>query len=127
MFRIFSKFNGLFFRPKIKSAIEQYQSQLLKTVKDGINLLDAKFLKSYEDTENIKICNVRDIPQKAGSVIWAKQIKNKLEKYQERLNQILMDNWTDHPEGTQCKQRIDAILKKINTQTDTLMKDWDKL
>jgi hypothetical protein len=42
---------------------------------------------------------VRDIPAKAGSVIWAKQIKNKLEKYQERLNQILMENWADHPEG----------------------------
>lgn len=99
MFRIFSKFTGLYFRPKIKSAIEEYQSQLLKTVKDGINLLDAKFLNSYIETENIKICNVRDIPSKAGSVIWAKQIKNKLEKYQERLNQILMDNWADHPEG----------------------------
>lgn len=47
MFRIFSKFTGLYFRPKIKSAIEEYQSQLLKTVKDGINLLDAKFLNSY--------------------------------------------------------------------------------
>jgi len=47
MFRIFSKFNGLFFRPRIKSAIEEYQSQLLKTVKESINLLDKKFLQSY--------------------------------------------------------------------------------
>lgn len=37
-----------------------------------------------------------------------------------------MDNWADHPEGKQCKQRIDALLKKINTNTDNLMKDWDK-
>ncbi len=122
MFRIFSKFNGLFFRPKIKSAIEEYQSQLLKTVKDGINLLDNKFLKSYVETENSKICRVRDIPSKAGSIIWAKQIKHKLEKYQERLNQILMDNWADHPEGKECKQRIDALIKKINVNTETLMK-----
>ena len=50
MFRIFSKFNGLFFRPRIKSAIEEYQSQLLKTVKESINLLDRKFLQSYVDT-----------------------------------------------------------------------------
>jgi dynein heavy chain 1 len=50
MFRIFSKFNGLFFRPRIKSAIEEYQSQLLKTVKDGINFLDKKFLQSYDRT-----------------------------------------------------------------------------
>jgi len=50
MFRIFSKFNGLFFRPRIKSAIEEYQSQLLKTVKESINLLDKKYLQSYVDT-----------------------------------------------------------------------------
>lgn len=37
-----------------------------------------------------------------------------------------MDNWADHPEGKECKQRIDALLKKINTNTDNLMKDWDK-
>ncbi len=37
-----------------------------------------------------------------------------------------MDNWADHPEGKECKQRIDALLKKINTNTETLMKDWDK-
>lgn len=78
MFRIFSKFNGLFFRPRIKSAIEEYQSQLLKTVKESINLLDKKFLQSYYETENIKLCKVRDLPNKAGSIVWAKQIKNKL-------------------------------------------------
>lgn len=81
MFRIFSKFNRLFFRPRIKCAIEEYQSQLLKTVKDGITLLDKKFVKSYVETENIKICRVRDIPDKVGSIIWVKQIRYKLEKY----------------------------------------------
>jgi dynein heavy chain 1 len=99
MFRIFSKFNGLFFRPRIKSAIEEYQSQLLKTVKEGIILLDRKFLVSYAETENIKICDVRDIPKKAGSIIWAKQIKNKLEKYRDKIGEILMENWAEHPEG----------------------------
>ena len=78
MFRIFSKFNGLFFRPRIKSAIEEYQSQLLKTVKDGINFLDKKFLQSYDRTENRKICRVRDIPENPGKIIWAKQIRIKL-------------------------------------------------
>lgn len=78
MFRIFSKFSGLFFRPRIKSAIEEYQSQLLKTVKDGINFLDKKFLTGYDRTENSRICKVRDIPENPGKIIWAKQIKNKL-------------------------------------------------
>ena len=85
MFRIFSKFNGLFFRPRIKSAIEEYQSQLLKTVKDGINFLDKKFLQSYDRTENRKICRVRNIPENPGKIIWAKQIRIKLEKYESKI------------------------------------------
>lgn len=124
MFRIFSKFNGLFFRPRIKSAIEEYQSQLLKTVKESINLLDKKFLQSYVETENFKICNVRDVPMKAGSIVWAKQIKNKLEKYNDKIKEILMENWAEHPEGRECKNKIDALLKKLNTEP--IMKEWDK-
>lgn len=81
MFRIFSNFAGLFKRPRIKSAIEEYQSQLLKTVKDGINFLDKKYLKKYERTENSKICKVRDIPDIPGKIIWTKQIRTKLQKY----------------------------------------------
>ena len=90
MFRIFSKFSGLFFRPRIKGAIEEYQSQLLKTVKDGINFLDKKFLTGYDRTENIRVCKVRDIPENPGKIIWAKQIKIKLEKYEKRIEQILL-------------------------------------
>jgi hypothetical protein len=41
---------------------------LLKTVKDGINFLDKKYLKRYERTENSKICRVRDIPENPGKL-----------------------------------------------------------
>jgi dynein heavy chain 1 len=99
MFRIFSKFNGLYFRPRIKSAIEEYQSQLLKTVKDGIGFLEKKYVQKYEKTENRKICRVRDIPENPGKIIWVKQIRLKLEKYEQKIEQILMENWKEHPEG----------------------------
>lgn len=99
IFRIFAKFNGLFFRPRIKSAIEGYQSTLLKGVMESVTILDQKFLQSYVDTENIKICNVKDVPMKAGKIIWAKQIRNKLEKYNQKIKDILMDNWADHTDG----------------------------
>ena len=122
MFRILSKFNGLFFRPRIKSAIEEYQSQLLKEVKESITILDQKFLQSYVDTENIKICNAKDIPMKAGKIIWAQQIKYKLEKYYRKIKEILMENLEDHPEGKDCKMKIEHLLKKLNT--DTIIRDW---
>jgi dynein heavy chain 1 len=35
MFRIFSKFNALFIRPRIKGAIQEYQAQLIQKVKHG--------------------------------------------------------------------------------------------
>lgn len=124
MFRIFAKFSGLFFRARIKSAIEEYQSQLLKTVKDGINFLDKKFLQYYDRTENIKICKVRDIPENPGKIIWIKQIRIKLEKYEKKIQQILLDNWKDHPEGKEIKQKIEALLKQLNTEQ--LRRDWDK-
>jgi dynein heavy chain 1 len=35
MFRIFSKFNALFVRPRIKGAIQEYQIKLVQKVKQG--------------------------------------------------------------------------------------------
>jgi len=35
-------------------------------VKDGLNFLDKKYVKKYENTENKKICKVRDIPENPG-------------------------------------------------------------
>jgi dynein heavy chain 1 len=36
MFRVFSKFNALFFRPRVRGAIQLYQAQLIERVKDDI-------------------------------------------------------------------------------------------
>ena len=93
-------------------------------MKDGINFLDKKFLQSYDRTENRKICRVRDIPENPGKIIWAKQIRIKLEKYESKIEQILMENWKEHPEGKDIKQKIDALLRNLNTEQ--LKKEWDK-
>lgn len=95
---------------------------MLKTVKDGINFLDKKYLKRYEKTENSKICKVRDIPQNPGKIIWTKQIRTKLQKYEKRIEQILLDNWREHPEGKEIKQKIDALLREMNTEQ--LQREW---
>jgi hypothetical protein len=34
---------------------------------------------------------------KVGSIIWAKQIKIKLMQYNDKIKNILMDNWAEHP------------------------------
>lgn len=72
MFRIFSKFNSLLTRPRIRGAIEEYQSTLLKTVYQDIFNLKQKFLRNYVNTDAAKICATRDIVPSAGSIIWLK-------------------------------------------------------
>lgn len=47
MFRVFSKFNALFIRPKIRGAIQEYQNQLIDSVKDDIKKLHDKFKVIY--------------------------------------------------------------------------------
>ena len=124
MFRIFAKFNQLFFRPRIIGAIEEYQSQLLRSVRTDISTLNEMFLRPYVSTENARICKVRDIPQTSGTVMWAKQISNKLKKYMEKVDKILPKNWTEHPEGRECRSKGEALAKRLDT--DKITSEWNK-
>jgi len=114
MFRIFAKFNALFFRPHIKGAIQQYQSQLLKTVQKDIQALREKFLTYYPTTDAALISKVRDIPGYSGKIIWTKQISRKLKQYMERVETILGKNWSDHQEGKALKEIGDSFEKHLN-------------
>jgi dynein heavy chain 1, cytosolic len=89
MFRVFSKFNVLFVRPKIRGAIKEYQAQLIDSVKDGIKGLHEKFKMHYRNSESFQLCQVRDIPPTAGSIMWARQIERQLNLYMNRVEQVL--------------------------------------
>jgi dynein heavy chain 1 len=105
MFRIFSKFNALFVRPRIKGAIQEYQAQLIQRVKQGlfvfslfclflfvlflfliffivfsldIDRLHEIFKKKYKNSEDFLIAQVRDIPPISGAIIWAKQLERQV-------------------------------------------------
>ena len=34
-----------------------------------------------------------------------------------------MENWAENPEGLECKNKIEGLLKKLNTET--MMNEWD--
>lgn len=75
-------------------------------------------------TENARICKVRDIPQTSGSVMWAKQISNRLKKYTDKVSKILPKNWTEHPEGRECKTKGEALARRLDTEKIT--SEWSK-
>ncbi|THU76677.1 hypothetical protein K435DRAFT_878859 [Dendrothele bispora CBS 962.96] len=78
MFRVFSKFNALFVRPKIRGAIQEYQTQLIDSVKEDIKHLHDKFKTQYRFSEAYHMSQMRDLPPIAGAIIWARQIEHQL-------------------------------------------------
>ena len=46
MFRVFERFNALFVRPKIRGAIQEYQTTLIEGVKEDIRGLQDKVTHS---------------------------------------------------------------------------------
>ena len=97
MFKVFNKFNALFIRPRIKSAIQEYQTRLLNTVESDIDKLKNKFLTGNV-SQNL-IMRLKDIPSFSGKVIWAKQIEVKLSMYLSRVQDVLGPTWETYPEG----------------------------
>ncbi|KAJ7572472.1 dynein heavy chain, N-terminal region 1-domain-containing protein [Mycena floridula] len=67
MFRVFSKFNALFVRPKIRGAIQEYQTQLIDSVKENIKHLHDKFKTQYRYSESYHMSQMRDLPPIAGA------------------------------------------------------------
>jgi dynein heavy chain 1 len=116
MFRVFSKYNALFFRPRIRSAVQQFQMQLIENVKEDVSTLQAKFRAHYAFSEASRMSKLRDIPPIAGAVMWAKQIERKLKMLLTRVESVLGPSWEQHVEGKALKVATEAFMAKLNPQ-----------
>ncbi|CAA9986414.1 dynein heavy chain, putative [Plasmodium knowlesi strain H] len=124
MFNAFSKFNPLFFRPKIRGAIQEYQNSLIQIVVDDLRKLQMVYINGYVKSPSEKVSTIRDIPLVAGSIIWAKQIERKLEDSLKRIENVLGRGWEQHSEGKNLRQSIDNF-KTLLSQNKTFEK-WLK-
>eukprot|EP00761_Pharyngomonas_kirbyi_P012437 gb/GECH01012464.1/.p1 GENE.gb/GECH01012464.1/~~gb/GECH01012464.1/.p1 ORF type:complete len:4713 (+),score=1227.40 gb/GECH01012464.1/:1-14139(+) len=93
MFRIFAKFNPLFCRPKIQSAIHEYQEQLIDKVKDDIKKLREKFTERSQSPDARYMTDIWDLPTVSGFVIWALQIRRQLDLYMKRVDAVFGKGW----------------------------------
>jgi dynein heavy chain 1, cytosolic len=114
MFSIFSVFSALLVRPKIRSAIQEYQNKLLMQVKDDVKALQEKFKRKYAASEASRLTFGRDIPPLSGSIIWARQIERQLHTFMRRIQDVLGEGWEDHPEGQKLKTEGDAFRDKLD-------------
>ncbi|KZS90334.1 cytoplasmic dynein heavy chain 1 [Sistotremastrum niveocremeum HHB9708] len=117
MFRVFSKFNALFVRHKIRGAIQEYQTQLIDSVKDDIKRLHDKFKTQYRYSEAYHMAQMRDLPPIAGAIIWARQIERQLLTYMKRVEDVLGGkNWEHYGEGQKLHAESTAFRKKLDTR-----------
>ncbi|KAJ1982313.1 dynein heavy chain [Dimargaris xerosporica] len=116
MFRVFSKFNALFVRPKIRGAIQEYQAQLIDNVKDDIRKLHDKFKEQYRHSEAYHMSQLRDIPPISGAIIWARQIERQLAMYMRRVEDVLGKGWELYAEGQRLQADSQSFRKKLDTR-----------
>ena len=122
MFRIFGQFSALLRRPRIVGATREYQNQLLQRVKEDIEILHEKFIKSYNHSEEKYLSLVRDIPETSGTIIWAQQISRQLELYMKRIEQVLGEDWSRDVEGQKLLKYAQPLKEKLNTEP--FFKKW---
>jgi dynein heavy chain 1 len=115
-FRVFSKFNALFVRPKIRSAIAEYQTVLINNVKTDISALHERFKLQYGHSEAHAMAQLRDLPPVAGAIIWARQIERQLDGYMEKVENVLGHDWALHSEGQKLQMESNMFRKKLDTR-----------
>ncbi|KAM7195585.1 Dynein heavy chain, N-terminal region 1 domain containing protein [Rhypophila sp. PSN 637] len=116
MFRVFSKFNALFVRPKIRGAIAEYQTQLIENVKQAISALHERFKQQYGHSEAHAMAQLHDLPPVSGAIIWARQIERQLDSYMKKVEDVLGADWAVHAEGQKLQDESDLFRKKLDTR-----------
>lgn len=117
MFRVFSKFNALFVRPKIRGAIQEYQTQLIDNVKEDIRKLQEKFKVNYRSSEAYHMSQSRDMPPISGTIVWARQLERQLGLYMKRVEDVLGKGWELYSEGQKLQSESISFKKKLDTRS----------
>nr|CDI53148.1 cytoplasmic dynein heavy chain 1 [Melanopsichium pennsylvanicum 4] len=116
MLRVLSQFNSLFVRPKVRGAVQEYQQQLLNSVKSDIKALHDKFKAQYRPSQANHVSQLRDVPEIAGAIIWARQIERQLNVYMKRVEDVLGKGWELYAEGQKLQSESETFRRKLDTR-----------
>lgn len=65
----------------------------MQQVSKDIQALKEKFLSERENEQSNILSGLRDIPTVSNNITWATQIKKKVKMYQERVKQVLGEDF----------------------------------
>ena len=86
-------------RPHIRSAIREFQTQLIERVKADIQELQTVYFDEEVVANAHRFTSFYDIPEFSGKVMWLKQIESQLNLNIKRVEDVLGDQWANHVEG----------------------------
>lgn len=84
-----------------------------------------KYLQKYQGSDNAMLSEQRDFPATSGQIIWAQQIQNKLDKYYDRVKEIVGEDFKQNPEGQKCDDFYQQFKNQINLPK--LKDTWQKM
>lgn len=128
MFRVFARFNLLLTRPRVRTAVKEFQLQLISTVASAIEKLQSKFTHKYETSPAARISRLRGIPPVSGKILWAKQMERQVNTLMERMGNVLGPNWGQQLEGRQLRKSGDELLAKLDARSffRNWVLEWEK-
>ena len=116
MFRVFARFNPLLTRTRVRTAVKEFQIQLISTVGKSVERLQSKFTQRYESSSASRIARVRGIPPISGKILWARQMENQVKALMQRMGDVLGANWGQHLEGRQLRRSCDELRSKLDAR-----------
>ena len=111
MFKVFTRFSGLMKRSQIKSAIREYQEQLLKKIYDKTNSLKEKFMKSFENSGSVKIAQYYNMYEISGFNMWSHFINSHMEQNIKDIELIFGENLQSSSKGKDIRAYYDNFKK----------------
>ena len=128
MFGVFARFNLLLTRSRVQAAVKEFQMQVINTVTEAIQKLQAKFTYKYEASAAARISRLRGIPPVAGKILWAKQMERQCNLLMERLGIVLGPNWGQQLEGRQLRKSGDELLAKLDARSyfRSWVTEWER-
>lgn len=112
MFKIFSKFSSLMTRPQVKTAVQEYQDQLVKKIQTNTNDLFSKYKKRYESSGGVMIGRFYGILNISGNQIWGDQIAANLQSNLTDMEAIWGDKLKNSQKGQDMLKFFDNFMKK---------------
>ncbi|KOS13271.1 cytoplasmic dynein heavy chain 1 [Malassezia pachydermatis] len=112
--RILAHFNRLFVRPRVRAAVQEYQTVLLQSVRTDLDALRRKFQQGYRHSDAHLVGQLRHQAEIVGAIVWVSEMERQLQLYRQRVQDALGDGWTDHVEGQRLYAESEAFLQQLD-------------